>query len=160
MARVSLSVRLSLSDKYLASGVRWWLPSGVATTWPFGGTSGCTGAGLGGADVSLFAERDFVVRACSQACGHSKPGLLPQFNHDAIFVFLDGYGHCGLPARRSARVGANLDDHFVTLPKRLRLQVALVELAKHCLCNVYRFDFSVKNSSFHEVDYNRLCDSP
>jgi len=65
-----------------------------------------------------------------------------------------------LSARLRAGLCADLDDHLVALSKCLRAQIALIELTEQGLGNIYRFDFSVKYFSFHELDYNRLCDSP
>ena len=96
----------------------------------------------------------------SQAGCNPKPGLLPNFHDNAIIHFLDGDGHGCLPARHGIRARTYLHDHFLALPKSLRSQISPIELTKQSLGNIHWFNHSVKNFSFHEVDYNRLCDSP
>ena len=89
-----------------------------------------------------------------------KPGLLANFHDDAIFHFLYGYSYGGLPARHSIRARTYLYDHFLALSQGLRPQISLIKFTKQSLCNIHWLNSSVKNFSFHEVDYNRLCDSP
>lgn len=98
--------------------------------------------------------------ACSKAGGYTKPGLLSQFHDNALFERLNGHGHGGLPAGHGIGAAAHLNHDPVALTEHLCPQIASIELAQQDLRDIHRFDFSMKDFSFHEVDYNRLCDSP
>lgn len=96
-------------------------------------------------------------RAHAQAGRHTQPGLLPQFDHDALFQGLDGYGHGGLPARHSIGPGTDLNNDPIALSQCLRAHVSVIELAQQGLRNIDWFDGAVIDFSFHELDYNRFA---
>jgi len=70
---------------------------------------------------------------------------------------LDGDSHRGLTAGRRSGTRPNLYDQLIAASESLRAQISLIKFAQQGLRNVHRFDVSVKDFSFHEVDYNLVC---
>ncbi len=92
----------------------------------------------------------------TEACRDSEPRLLPEFDHDPIFYFLDVDRQRSLSTGHGSHACGDLHRHLFVLPQSLRVQIAAVEFRHQGVGDVARSDVAVKNSSVHEFDYNPL----
>ena len=90
----------------------------------------------------------------SQTRGNTHPCLFTDPNHDSILNTLEGNGQSSLSAGLGTHARSDLDGEFVCLPEGLRVQVPAIEFGHEGMSNVIGFDVSVKDSSFHDLDYN------
>lgn len=122
------------------------------------------------AKLDIFNVLGEIVQSTEQAKGiaecckgsvaeagcQTQPGLPAQFDHNAIFNFLDADSESGLSARHGSRPCSDLDRHVIGLPNHLRIHVAAVEFCHQSAGDIIRFDVAVKDSSIHVFDYNPL----
>lgn len=116
-------------------------------------------------DVVQPSKQIQWIPQCRQGAGpeagrNPKPGLLAQLNHDPIFQLVDAERDRGLPPGGRAGPAPDLYDQFSPLTEHLGAQISLIEFSQQGLGDIRRIDVPVKNFTVHEVDYNRLCDSP
>jgi hypothetical protein len=104
--------------------------------------------------VKGVAER--CQRSVAEAGCQAQPGLPAQFDHNAIFNFMDADRESSLSARQGSCPCSDLDCHIIELPNPLRIHVAAVEFCHQCAGDIIRFDVSVKDLSIHVFDYNPL----
>jgi uncharacterized protein YraI len=90
----------------------------------------------------------------TQTCGHTHPCLFSDVDHDPVLDTLDGNGQCGLPARLRPCSRSDLDGKFGCLSNCLSVEIATIKFSHQGLGYIIWFDISVKNSSFHVLDYN------